>query len=316
MAHNISLATYTVEVHPLRKSEATYLKFQEGDSGASVRSAILAQLQKMAIDGVNHADEKRLIKVTQLVSDASDMWGLLERGEYGAEAPIRNADTFAQTHLQSTKEAVMNRLYFRFHLPDGAKKGLLLMQRTGPIGAYTELRRVLEERFRKAYDTHRLRFARAVHPDILKEVLAGKVYELKIVTYKPSADLVNYIKGKGAAKNMGTITITATAQPDKAFWDSDSTPAWYKKVLTSNKSITELFPDDNFKSFRLTTDYKGQQRSFDLTKPEDIFPYQRVSDDVKIAADGHPDFDSIDAEAITIRDDLAVRIGITPENDK
>jgi hypothetical protein len=174
------------------------------------------------------------------------------------------------------------------------------------------LHRQLEEAFRKKRDDFRLHFARAVHPDVLKAMLFGKVYSMRIVTYKPSSDITNWIKGKGASKHLGEITISATATADNAFWGGDSAPSWYKKILTDKKTVSEVFPEDNIKSFQLTTDYQGGKRTFDLTDPEDIFPYQNVTSDVAFGKDGHPTFTTIDAAAQGALEDLKVKLGITP----
>lgn len=50
-------------------------------------------------------------------------------------------------------------------------------------------------------------------------------------------------------------------------------------------------------------------RSFDLTDPEDIFPYIIVTPEID-ATDGNPKFSSIDALAIEICDDLKVKYGL------
>jgi hypothetical protein len=187
-----------------------------------------------------------------------------------------------------------------------------MLQRTGRAGAYTTLHRHLEEAFRQKREEFRLHFARAVHPDVLKAMLSGNVYAFKIVTYKPSTDITNWVKGKGALKNLGEITISANATAEKSFWAGDSAPAWYKQILKDKKTVAEVFPDDNIKSFQLTTDYQGGRRTFDLLDPEDIFPYQNISSDVQIGKNGHPTFDSIDEAARTALDDLKIRIGISP----
>jgi len=47
----ISIAAYAVEVHPVRKSEPSFLKFQEGEKAGSVYKAFhkeLSALQKSA----------------------------------------------------------------------------------------------------------------------------------------------------------------------------------------------------------------------------------------------------------------------------
>lgn len=310
--HSISLATYTIEVHALRKHEPLQLQFQSGAKAASLHGDLLAQLQDLKAAGTTRDDEQQVLKVARIKSDATDIWGIVERGEFGSEARIVDSKTLGETHLQSRDEARLGRFYFRLHLPDAATKGILILQRTGGSGAYTALHRHFEEVFREKRSEFRLRFARAVHPDVLNAMLSGKVYAFRIVSYKPTADIANWVKGKGATKNVGEITVSATAVAEKTLWSGKDTPSWFKKIITEKKSVAEVFPHDNIKSFQLTADYHGQRRTFDLTDPEDIFPYQNITADVVFGTDGHPVFASINDAAIGARDELIVKLGISP----
>lgn len=312
MADSISLAPYTIEVRRLRQSEPSHLKFQEGEKGATLHGDFLTLLGQLKESGVTREDELQVLKVATLDSDETDIWGIIERGEYGSEARIVNAKSHDETHLQLSGEARLGRFYFRFHLPNSSLKGLLILQRTGRSGAYTTLHHHLEEEFRKKRQDFRLHFARAVHAEVLNEMLAGNVYGFKIVTYKPSSDITDWIKGKGAVQNVGEITISATATAEKSFWAGEAAPAWYKQILKDKKTVAELFPKEHIKSFQLTTDYRGQRRTFDLLDPEDIFPYQNITQDVQIGKNGHPTFDSINTAAVAALDELKVRLGITP----
>jgi hypothetical protein len=117
MAPTISLATYTVEIHAVRKNDPLHLKFQKGESAASLHADLLKQLQDLKATGERRDVEQQVLKVLAVESDASDIWGVVERGEYGSEASIVNSKTFGQTHLQKTTEARLGRFYFRLHLP-------------------------------------------------------------------------------------------------------------------------------------------------------------------------------------------------------
>lgn len=315
MAHSISLAPYTIEVRAKYKTEASPLKFLPGEHPATLHGDLLGLLQQLRTTGATRADEQQVLKVSTLKHDQTDIWGIVERGEYGSEARIVNATTHQQTHLQSSGEARLGRYYFRLHLPNTATTGLLILQRTGRDGAYTTLHRQFEDGFKEKRENFRLHFARAVHPELLKAMMEGKIYGFTVVTYKPSKDITDWVRRKGATKNVGEITISATATADKALWGINDVPGWYKKVLKDNATIADVFPNETIKSFKLVTEYNGQQRTFDLTDPEDIFPYQNITSEVVFGTDGHPTFDSIDEAAIKTRDELSVKLGMSIQDE-
>jgi hypothetical protein len=72
--------------------------------------------------------------------------------------------------------------------------------------------KALEQAFKKKHSDFRLHFGRAVHPDILKGMLEGKVYSYRIVTYNAPSDLTDFIKKKGPTKHVGKITVAAEAR--------------------------------------------------------------------------------------------------------
>lgn len=67
--------------------------------------------------------------------------------------------------------------------------------------------------------------------------------------------------------------------------------------------MAELFPEENLAEFHVTMDYNGKPRTYDISKPDDVFPYLTITDKLTFT-DGHPDFDSINQECIIVRDQL------------
>src|ERR1700752_3357785 len=123
----VTLGTYTVDVRRRHHSQSEMLKFEPGEKGGSAHAAVLATLTQLA-GGCNvNEDEKLILHVTRLESDSTDIFGIVKRGEYGAEVPIFSSETGLQTYIQTVAEAAMLPFYFRFHLPPGATKGILVM---------------------------------------------------------------------------------------------------------------------------------------------------------------------------------------------
>jgi hypothetical protein len=149
--HGISVATYTVEVRRFRQNEAEFLKFEPGEKGASAHAAVKKIFKDLSKACHVNETDSLLLNVSKLESDDTDIWGLVKRGEYGTEIPIYSAETREQTYLQTREEGGLQPYYFRFHLPPGAKKGLLVLQRTGILGAYGAVRAAVEQAFKEAH---------------------------------------------------------------------------------------------------------------------------------------------------------------------
>lgn len=306
---SISIASYTVEVKAFRGQEPLMLRFESGAKAGSVHAAFLKEFKSLD-QCRDRADDKHLVNVIRLEHDDTDIWGVLQRGEYGSRIPIFSKKTLGETHVQTPDEAAMRPYYFRLHLPHGATKGLLLLQRTGIYGAYTDVRGVLEDSFKAQHEQYRVHFARAIHPELLASLSEGKVYAYKIVTHKVPSDIVDYVKRKGPTRNVGKITISAEAKVGQTLWDNETAPSWFKKIIRDKKAVSEVLPEEQIDSLKITMEHRGSPKTFDLTKEEDIFPYFTITDDVTFGKDGHPDFDSIDSVCLEHRDDLRIRFGL------
>lgn len=103
------------------------------------------------------------------------------------------------------------------------------------------------------------------------------------------------------------------APAGKSVWDISSEPTWYRKLLKGKVGLGTLWPDENVKSVRVTGKYQGRQRTFDLTKPEEVFPYRDVTDSLEFGSDGHPTFKSLDEASDGIVDEILSSLG---ENDE
>jgi len=79
-------------VHPVRKSEPSFLKFQEGEKAGSVYKAFHKELSALQKECRDCAPDPHLLSVTQMEDDGTDVWGIIERGEYGAAIPIRQQE--------------------------------------------------------------------------------------------------------------------------------------------------------------------------------------------------------------------------------
>lgn len=282
------------------------LQFETGEHAGSVYAAFRKAVEGLVEQCHDESDDSSLIKVTKLGHTDTDIWGLVERGEYGATKSIVSKKTLGPTHQQTVDEAAMEPAYFRLHLPAGSLKGFLVMQRMGLHSAYGTFRAYLSRSFKELHEDWRVHFAREVTAELFKAVTTGSIHGYKIVTYSPSGDLANWIKTRGLPKSeTGRITVSIRASDEEKGFTKN--PKAIEKIVSGKATVAELWPDDEFQSFKVTMNYMGRMREVDLTKQDDIFPYVIINDSVKVGNNGHPTFDSLHEACDAVLEDLKKR---------
>ena len=252
-----------------------------------------------------HSKTQRLLGVNRLHQDGTDIWGLMERGEFGVSARGVNHQTFATTYRRKVGDAELIPLYFRFHLPADTKVEILIMQRLGVHGAFGHLSRCLQEKFREFHGNHLLGIGRFVPSKVLKALTEGEVREMSLIAHTMPQDIADRVRLGGADSNVGTVEIRIRAKRNGRLWEH--LPDWASRLKTDNVTIAELFGDD-VRRVRLRVKYKDQERMYDLSGPESLAPYVDVTDDVEMSG-GHPVFDSIDEYSRNLRDELIEQLG-------
>jgi len=109
----VSVGTYSIAVKKKFSREASMLQFETGEHPGSVYAAFRKAIEGLAAQCHDQSENSSLIKVTNLGHTDTDIWGLVERGEYGATKSIVSKKTLGPTHQQTVDEAAMEPAYFR-----------------------------------------------------------------------------------------------------------------------------------------------------------------------------------------------------------
>jgi hypothetical protein len=303
----IFLSSYFVNVRQFGSKADLPLAFKKGASVYKHVESILDELQHPQ----KHPTQSHVMQVTQLDRDGVDLWGLIDRGEYGYEAMGVNSDTFKPTYQRSVDDAEMVPLYFRFHLPDASSTGILVLQRLGVHGAFGDLRDAILSRFKDEHPDHRMEVGRFVPAKVMQELIDGQVREISVTTRQMSSDVADTVRLKGAQASIGAVEVRVRAQRGSGLLKT--TPKWLKDLREGRVNVVQAFGDEA-KKVRIRVAYKGHTRWYDLTRPDTIAPYLDVSDEVARTAGGHPVFEGIDTYAQGLRDELLDQIGQDAKN--
>ena len=71
--------------------------------------------------------------------DDTDIWGIVEQGEYGFRATGIHSETFAPSYKRASKDAELIPPYYRFHLAASGTTGILMLQQLGVHGAFSAI---------------------------------------------------------------------------------------------------------------------------------------------------------------------------------
>ena len=295
----IFVASYSIRVRQKYMDQDLPVRF-EGDSSVhrSILDALTALKTEPVDDGANH-----LLRVRRLHKDATDIWGTLERGEWGYAARGINTQTRQESYRRGVEDAELIPLYFRAHLPPEATTGILIVQRLGVHGAFTELKNVITSRFRNSFENHVLMIGRFVPESVLQTLMQSEVKEISVITHTLPADIADHVHLRGAEAEVGTVVIRVRARRNALLRQ----PQWLRRLWEGTVTVAETFGEEA--QARVKVNYNGRERTYDFSRLDSIAPYIDVSDEVERAVNGHPTFTSIDNYSIGLRDELIQQLG-------
>ncbi len=249
-----------------------------------------------------------LQRAARVGEDGDSIWGLLEAGDYGFSSDLINVGTFERSYRREVDDAELIPFYFILDAPANTDKGLLIVQRYGNRGVYTEFTTALRAAFDTRFPDYLLDIRRHVPRVIIDTLRQGSIKTIQLTSYELSDDLADKIQWKGNRDSVKEIAIIIKAQRKGSL----PRPAWLDKMMKSNDADVYEVPDslsDTAQSVRVAVSYLGKQRFIDLEQQEKIAPYVDVSDEVKLSATGHPEFESVHKSAQSLLFDLMKEIG-------
>lgn len=301
---SVFVASYSMKVRPRLGKDWLQLKIDS--SGLSLHAIVLEALGNIKTLQVD-SDEQQAIRVSKLESNTTDVWGLIEVGDYGYEANLVNAKTFLTSYTKNVDEAEMVPLYFRFHLPGSGRTGILIVQRLGNRGAISALKKVINERFNDRREKHLLAIERFVPTSVLDSLTEGGVREMSVTAHVLPSDIADRINLGGSKKSVHKVELRVVAKP--GFFLTMNAAAWLKKLEKDGTKILEL-PDNENEQIRVKVDYKGRERTYDLQTMDAIAPYVDITSEVKTTKKGHPTFSSMNEYCLELRDELLQQVGL------
>jgi len=301
---SIFVASYSVKVRERRSKGWSNLRFDKGNK--SVREIVSELMTHLKTKAQVDAEAQQLLRVSKLQQDKTDIWGIVEAGDYGYEAQLLDSKTLSTSYNKGVDEAEMVPLYFRFHLPDNGDTGIWIVQRLGNRGAFSAVKNMLNNYWQVTTPDHLLAIARFVPTSVMESLTNGGVKEISVTTHTLPQDLADRFMLGGAKKSVAKVELRVTAKKGSVF--TMNAASWLKKLEKEGTKILEV-PDET-PTIRVKVDYKGRKRMYDLQKMDVVAPYVDISEDVEHTRRGHPRFASINDYCVELRDELLEQVGL------
>ena len=255
------VSSYSIRVREKRTKESLPLEFE---AGSSLHMTVYQTMSKLGRTPDRDQKGQRLLRIRRFRSDSTDIWGLLDRGEFGISARGVHNRTFKGKYYRGPEDAELLPLYFRFHLPADSNVGILILQRLGVHGAFGHLRRVLQEGFRSRHGNHILKIGRFVPSKVLRDLSRGQVRQMSLYTHSMPPDIAERMRLGGTRVDVGVIEIRVRARRKGMLWDY--APDWVSSLNAKRATIGEVFGED-YDRVSLRVNYRGQEAHVRLFPP-------------------------------------------------
>lgn len=266
--------------------------------GKSASALVAADLARLKVTPWKNDGEKQVLRVLDVQHDETDVWGLLQQGDFGFTADLIDAITYKPSYVRRANDVELLPLYFRMHLPPDSSFGLLLMQRLGVHGAFTNFRAWLHDTTMRRFPDHILGIGSVLPTRLADELNEGLLREVTVVLHSVPRDLADRVNLGGAKQTIGKVELRIRAKRDETLLSG-----WIGRLRNNPNTMAELF-GPGATNVRARLDYRGRQRTYDFNRANPLTPHVDVTRDVTIAKNGHPTVESVDAVCRQLRDEL------------
>jgi len=291
----VSLAAYDVKVWNSGDKNSEILSDfdAEGSDLLNFLHTVLLNIKNSTLD---QKELQQAMAVSKLDKQSRILTGIIETGDYGRESNIINVGTKKTVYRRKMEDAEMWPFYFFIEIPEGIEDGLLILQRTAHYGIRKVLHWVLDTAFTEKYPDFQLRLSSLADQDQMEKYIKGRVQEITFVRKTISPDIEeNY--DRGHQEVHGSVELVIRARRGSAL----PMNSWLSKIFKSRKPVgifaldnTEKFAYENVKA---KVKLGRSSRIINAANPMRLRPYYEVTDAVIMGKDGHPKYDSIDAQA-------------------
>jgi|GEM_PF-1592254 hypothetical protein len=281
---NISVATYTISVS---KKFSRTPEPLDNFSGADLFDFLLKFL-KDRNSPLNDKEAKFIISANEPKVDDRQISGIVETGDYGYSSELYDTEKKQLAYHRKPADADLKPFFYLFDLPKGQTHGLVVLQRFKIFGIRGLLAGDFSKYFEKHYPNSSVHIEPIVHPKIWQQFAdGGSATKIRLRKFNIPQDICDMMK-HGIKSDDGYVEYSIIAKKGKTF-------NVLKKMFggDSKELLTLKAPDFKPDKTLVEVTLNGRKRTLDIADVTKLRTYFDVTEDVKIAKNGHPEFDSI-----------------------
>lgn len=286
---SIALATYSIEI---RKKYGSANKFEEL---AKFDGADVLTLFKRFLDGnrspLNDDTSKTVMQVRNASPEGRNIFGVIETGVYGYTANVYDTKSKKLAHKQTKDQSGMTPFFFQIYIPEEGPNGILSLQRFGNAGIRHIFAKPLKEFFADSHPQYLISFNPIVNKEQMEQMKTGDIQRLTFRQMKLPSDKADSL-GTENAKHV-YVEYSIVAKRHSALSVLRGMLANWKEPNSQRPLIAQ--PPKEFNESQVLAKVKvgKSTRTVDVTDLSRMRSYFDLTDTVKIAVDGHPDYQSI-----------------------
>ena len=305
---SFSLASYVIRIRDVEDREWLTLDgFADGADLFDVLRDYLQSLTTVSYDQPN----KKLIKLRpHLRARNRILTGIIETGEWGYASQLQNVTNGRITHRRGTEEAENFPFYFLFSIPPDSDRGVVILERFGNRGIRTQLLNDLEANFSARFGDLRVRINPIAPGSLIDQYTGrgGRVTGIRLIQFQVPDDIADLFGNRAAAVDEVYTEYIVHAKAGREL------PLYprIREVLEGRRQASHLVEIAGIDPsiIKLTVDFQGKQRTFDLGNVDKIRAWYDITNEVRTGRDGHPQFGSIDQLARQLLADVNQTLGL------
>lgn len=285
-----TLTPYLISVREARTDDRYSLgHLPESRDLRDVLHDYLQNIQNQYLPDTDSPD--KTVHLSKLELTNRDISGVIRTGESGIEADLYDTEKDEISYTRQLHDAEMYPFYFLFHLRANEKVGIAILQRFRNFGIRTMLFRQFSVYFKSIFPNAVFQMVPFAETTVLRQFLdEGRLKKIRLIKYAIPSDKADAL-GVGFEEQEGTMSMEYTAKRNGSL----SFPR-LSHFLGNGSNLNELveLPGFEYDTIKIELDLNGTTRTVDLANPSSIRPHYDITDEVEIASNGFPDYNSVD----------------------
>lgn len=227
--------------------------------------------------------------------------GRVRVGDFGIANPIVNVDTLEPSFDKSRRDSELFPLYFVLCGADGWNHVVGATQRFGTMGFSSQLKKTFSSYVLNNFHEYTIPIIPLVPKDLLEAMVnSGDISQVILRRNNLPRNAIDRLRAKGFTENVRKMEVSFKG--DGEVFPKSSIRGWIRDPEARFITIEELrdFGIDGDHDVLVKVNINGVPREIDFGNNLKLRPYIDINDSLEFDQEGHPKFESIHRETLTL----------------